>query len=292
MKKINESLKKWIKKGFDLLPLSDEQFVKVMYFYKFQRLLNIRSPQTFTEKLHWLNLSGYLEKYTTLADKYAVREYVASKIGGEYLNELYGVYTNAEEIDFDALPEKFVLKATHGSTWNILCKDKNKLDLEETKRQLMKWLGTNYYRRYRETVYKNIPPRIICEHYLEDENQNDIKDYKYFCFNGRVKIVKIEIDRFTNFTRYYYDRNWVIWPFKNDPNKSPAIMEKPKNFERMKEIAETLAEGIPFVRIDLFNIGSTILFGEMTFSPSAGYGKIRPEGWDYELGKYLDLPAN
>jgi len=283
-------LKKWIKKWFDLLPLSDEQHVKAMYFYKLRRKLNLNSPKSFNEKLHWLNLSGYLEKYSPLADKYTVREYVTSKIGSQYLNELYGVYNNVAEIDFSVLPQKFVLKATHGSNWNILCKDKNKLDLEATKRQLGKWLNTNYYRKYRETVYKNIPPKIICEHFLEDENLNDLIDYKFLCFHGRVQFIDVLFNRSTAISEIFYDRDWIICPFVTDTPNNPVNLGKSKNFEKMKEIAEILAEGIPFVRIDLYNVNSTILFGEMTFLPMGGYEKFHPNEWDYKLGTYLDLP--
>jgi hypothetical protein len=239
-----------IKKCFDLLPLNDRQYVKTKYFIKNQRFLNLKSPKTFNEKLHWLNLSGYWNKYASLADKYAVREYVTTKIGSQYLNELYGVYNNEAEIDFRVLPQKFVLKATHGSGWNILCKDKSKLDIEATRRQCGKWLNMNFYRLHRETIYKNIPPRIICERYLEYVDKRNLIDYKFLCFHGRVQFINVIFDRFTNLTGNYYDRDWIICPFRDDPY-SPEILNKPKNFERMKEIAETLAEGQPFVRVDL-----------------------------------------
>lgn len=291
MMKKNHTLKKWAKKWFDSLPLSDEQYVRAMYFYKFQRLLNLNPPRTFYEKLHWLNLSDYLEKYTSLADKYTVREFVTSKVGSQYLIELYGVYNNEAEINFGVLPRKFVLKATHGSGWNIFCKDKNKLDEEAAKIQLREWLNKNYYRKYRERIYKNISPRIICERFMEDENQNDLIEYDFFCFHGCVQFIIVDLDRLTAHTSYFYDKDWNIWPLREDPY-NPKILEKPKNFERMKEIAEALAEGIPFVRIDLYDVNTTIYFGEMTFTPNAGYGKNRPVGWDYKLGTYLNLPVN
>ena len=288
-------LKKWIKKWFDSLPLSDEQHIRAMYLYKFQRLLNLTTPRTFNEKIHWLNLSGYLEKYTSLVDKYAVREYVSSRIGSQYLNELYGVYNNEAEIDFGVLPHKFILKATHGSNWNIFCEDKNKLDLEATRRQLGEWLKTNYYTKYRETPYKNIPPKIICERLLEGENQDYVTYYKFLSFNGRVQFIRVVYNWFAEGTDYsagiYHYKDWGICPFRDNPF-STEILEKPKNLEEMKEIAEALADRIPFVRVDLFNVNTTILFGEMTFTPNAGFGKIRPPEWDYILGTYLNLPVD
>jgi len=292
MKNNNSIIKKWIKGWFDCLPLTDEQYVKSMYFYKLQRLLKLNPPKTFNEKLHWLNLSGYLEKYTSLVDKYAVREYVSSRIGSQYLNELYGVYNNEAEIDFGVLPHKFILKATHGSNWNIFCEDKNKLDLEATKIQLREWLNIDFYRRYRERIYKNIPPRIICERFLEDEDHNDLIDYKFFCFHGRVQFIDVLFDRSTDMSEIFYDRDWIICPFVTDTPNNPVNMEKPENFDKMKEIAEILAEGIPFVRIDLYNVNTKIFFGEMTFTPSGGYEKFHPYECDYKLGTYLNLPVN
>lgn len=285
-------LKKLIKKWFDSLPLSDEQYAKVRYFYTFHQVLNLNAPKTFNEKIHWLNLSGHLLKYTSLADKYAVREYVSKKIGNQYLNELYGLYNHETDIDFSKLPQKFVLKTTHGSHWNILCKDKSRLDENAIIGQLRKWLNMNFYKTHRETVYKNIPPRIICEKYIQDENQNIPIDYKYLCFNGQVQFMNIIFDRFTNLNGSYYDRDWKICPFNEYHITDHEIIKKPKNFEKMKEIAEALAEGIPFVRVDLYDVNSNILFGEMTFIPDAGYTKYQPSEWDNILGTYLNLPVN
>lgn len=238
-----------------------------------------------------MNLFGNLEKYSNLADKYAVREYVARKLGDEYLKELFGVFDDEKDIDFSQLPQKFVIKATHGCNWNILCENKDKLDADAARKLLGQWLKSNYYKVEREIIYKNIPPRLICEFYLEDKNNGALFEYNLFCFNGIVKYIIVDLDRSSENTSYFFDRNWVNWPLKG--NSVPSeIIEKPFNLEKMITAAETLAEGIPFTRIDLFNVNKKIIFGEMTFTPNAGFAKNRPDGWDFELGTHFDLPVN
>jgi hypothetical protein len=235
-------------------------------------------------------LFGSYEKLFSLVDKYAVREYVTSRIGSQYLNELYGVFDHEFEIDFNALPKKFVLKATHGSGWNILCKDKSQFDGEAARKQLKKWLGTNYYRVCREPNYKNVPPRIICERFLEDDEQKSLLDYKFFCFNGHVQFVQVDFDRFTNHTRNMYDRNWDLCPFTFLYPNNPLKLVRPENYEEMIEVAEELAGEIPFVRVDLYNVTTKIVFGELTFTPESGFGSFNPTDGDTKLGMHLRLP--
>ena len=283
-------LKKRLREWLCYLPLSDRQYTEVVYRHYFQRPLRLNPPVTFTEKIQWLKLFGSGEKLSSLVDKYAVREYVTSRVGAQYLNKLYGVYTHEFEIDFDSLPEKFVLKATHGSGWNIFCRDKRQFDSKAARRQLRKWLGMNYYRACREPNYKHVPPRIVCEHFLEDEKQKSLLDYKFFCFHGRVQIVQVDFDRFTNHTRNMYDRDWALCPFMFLYPNNPLKLKRPENFEKMIEVAEALADGIPFVRVDLYNVASEILFGELTFTPGSGLEPFSPVEWDYRVGAYLQLP--
>lgn len=282
--------KEFLNKCFCSLPLGDKLFNEVMYRHYFKKPLHLDQPVAFTEKIQWMKTYGSNDTYSTLVDKYAVRGYVVSKVGSGYLNELYGVFKDVSEIDFHTLPNKFVLKATHGSGWNILCPDKNQLDLEATRRQLRHWLRTNFYRISREPNYKNIPPRIICERFLAEEGNIGLLDFKFFCFHGHVKVVQVDFDRFTNHTRNMYDRNWNLYPFTFIyPNNSRHLPE-PKNLREMIEVSETLAGEMPLVRVDLYNVASRILFGELTFTPESGFGRFKPEEWDYTLGVYLQLP--
>lgn len=281
-----ERLEQWI----SYLPLSDRQFNELMYLRLFRRPLHLDPPVTFNEKIQWLKLFGSKANYTSLVDKYEVRKYVASKIGSKYLNELYGVFNHEFEINFDELPQSFVLKATHGSGWNIFCRDKSQFDAEAARRRLRKWLKMNFYRVGREPNYKKVPPRIICERFLEDEKQKRLLDYKFFCFQGHVQFIQVDFDRYVNHTRNMYDRNWALCPFTFLYPNNPFKLERPENLETMMEVAEALAGEIPFIRVDLYNANSLILFGELSFTPESGFGTFRPAEWDFRLGTYLQLP--
>jgi hypothetical protein len=283
-----ELLRQWL----SYLPLSDRQFYEVMYFRHFHRRLRLDPPVTFNEKIQWLKLHDRDPIYTTLADKYAVRDYVASRIGTGYLNGLYGVFDHEYDIDFQALPDTFVLKATHGSGWNIFCRDKSQFDFEAAGRRLRKWLATNFYRVGRDPQYRAIPPKVICEHLLADDERETLLDYKFFCFGGRVKLVQVDFDRYTNHTRNMYDRDWVQLPFDFNYPCVRLTLNRPRNLQTMVDVAETLAGEMPFVRVDLYDVGSRILFGELTFTPESGYGAFEPPVWDYVLGSYIDLPRS
>ena len=293
MAKKQKFLNKYIRDFFSYLPISDALYVKLKYFYIFHRFIDLKNPKAFNEKIQWMNLNGYFEKYSALSDKYAVREYIAKKVGRQYLNKLYGVYDHASEIDYETLPQEFVLKVTHGSHWNILCKDKDALDKKAARKQLDKWLNQSYYRLYRESVYRHIKPRIICERFIKGENNESLIDSKFLCFNGRVQYISITINYFSDLPMYagiYYDRNWERCPF-TDSHSNPIDIEKPRHLKKMIEVAEKLAEGIPFVRVDLYDLKSSFFCGELTFSPDAGFGELHPPEWNYKLGQLLDLPA-
>ena len=282
-------VKKFLRRWVLALPWSDRQFNELTYWHNFGRPLHLNPPVTFNEKIQWLKLYGSTEMCTSLVDKFAVREYVALRIGSQYLNELYGLFDHETDIDFDSLPQKFVLKATHGSGWNILCRDKSQFDVDDARKRLKKWLESNFYRVSRELNYKKIPPRIICERFLEDENKN-LLDYKFFCFDGRVEVIQMDFDRYMDHTRNMYDRNWDLCPFIFIYPNNSLKLKRPENLEKMIEIAETLAGEMPFVRVDLYNLSSKIYFGEMTFTPESGLGKFEPAEWDYKLGTYLPIP--
>jgi len=271
------------------LPLTDFQNISLRHLYRLGRLPDLKNPKTFNEKILWLNLFSEIEKYSMLADKYAVREFVNEKIGTKYLKKILGVYRRVDDIQFEDLPDNCVLKATHGSGMLVFCRDKKFENQDTVKKEMKEWLKTDYYKLYRERVYKDIPPGIICEELIEDKNLNGIIEYKFLCFNGRVKIINV-VFFYDIYAEDYYDREWNFLPF-SDFRHGPTRIEKPKEFEEMVRISETLAKDIPFVRVDLMLANSKIYFGEMTFSPAAGFGKFIPKEWDSILGSYLELPA-
>ncbi len=271
---------------------TDKQYYQIRYFITFKRRLNLRAPDTLMAKIIWQNLYDRAPIYTKLVDKFAVREYVAAKIGGQYLNTLYGVYENVEAIDFENLPASFVLKGTHGADMILICRDKSQFDIANAKQTVNNWLKTNFYELWGEHAYKNVPPRIICEQYLENENESAVVDYKFHCFHGEPKHIQIDRDRFINHTLNFYDYDWNRLPFGLWYPQSDEDLPKPKNLEVMVELARTLSKEFKFVRVDFYNVDGKIYFGEMTFYPCNGFGVFYPEEKDFEFGSWLDLKIN
>jgi hypothetical protein len=288
MKQKKHAVKGFLRDCFCALPMSDKWFNEILFRRYLKQPLHLDPPITFNEKIQWLKLFRSSPFYASLVDKYTVRNYVQSKVGAKYLNEIYGVFSSATDIDFNKLPEKFALKATHGSGWNIFCSDKSLLDMASTRTQLQKWLNMNFYRFSREPNYRAIPPRILCEHFLESDESFGLLDFKFFCFHGHVEVIQVDFDRYTNHTRNMYDREWSLYPFTYIYANHATGIKRPENLDEMIQTAETLAGKIPFVRVDLYNLKSRILFGEMTFTPESGFGIIRPVEWDFRLGAYLD----
>lgn len=266
----------------------DLAFGKKRFKEVFNRDLNIINPKSLNEKIQWLKLFDRKKNYTTLADKYSVRAYVEQRFNSEILNEVYGVYSSFEEIDFQKLPNSFVIKATHGSGWNIICESKEDIDLDSIKKQINEWLSDNYYNAGREYVYKDIKPRIIIEKYL-NFNGESLNDYKFFCFNGNPQFIQVDIDRFTNHTRNLYDTSWQKIPCQLHYLDTQKIIVKPNNLLKMIEIASKLSKGIKFCRVDLYDIGEQVIFGEITFYPGNGLEKFNPEEYDFKFGEYLKL---
>ena len=256
--------------------------------------LNLAHPQTFNEKLQWLKLNDRQSVYTRMADKFAARAFVAERIGERYLIPLLGVWDDPEDIDFDTLPNKFVLKCNHNSGLGMcICKDKASLDIKQTKAALARGLRENYYLRGREWPYRDISRKIVAENFIEDAN-GDLNDYKLFCFNGKVAFFKIDFDRFTDHHANYYDIHGKLLPFGEVI--CPPVPERnlpiPDNLEKMISIAETLAQGCPFLRVDLYNVNGAVYFGEMTFFPASGMGKFTSPEWDRRMGSWIELPPN
>ena len=255
--------------------------------------LNLDNPKTFNEKLQWLKLHNRKLIYTKMVDKVDAKEYVANIIGEEYIIPTLGVFDNVDDIDFEALPNQFVLKCTHDSGGIVVCDDKSQLNIEEAKRKLRRGLKMNYYHQNREWPYLNVKPRIIAEQYMVDESGYELKDYKFFCFDGKVELLFIATDRGskTEETKFdFFDADFNHLPFTNGhPNATRAIA-KPKGFEKMKEIAAKLSKDHPHLRVDLYDINGKIYFGELTFYHWSGMTPFVPIEWDYKLGEMIKLP--
>ena len=256
--------------------------------------LNLDNPQTFNEKMQWLKL--YYHRHpnpllTQCADKVGVREYVKEKIGEEYLVPCLGVWNNPDDIDFDKLPNQFVLKVNWGSGQNIIVKDKSKLNIKKAKEKLRNWMKpeSNHYYSFFEWGYKNIKPKIIAEKYIEQMDGN-LLDYKFFCFNGQPMYCQIDVDRFTNHTRCFYDMNYKKQDFTILYPLYQKEISKSKKFSEMVETAKILSDGFVNVRVDFFAIDNNIYVGEMTFFPGAGNEKFNPVEWDKKFGDLLILP--
>ncbi len=272
---------------------SDKKFLQIKFRLEMGQKLNLDNPKTFNEKLQWLKLYNRKPEYTTMVDKYAVKEYVANIIGKEHIIPTLGIWNSVDEIDWDTLPNQFVLKTTHGGGGGgvVICKDKATFDKRKARKTLQKSLDNDIYWNYREWPYKDVPKRIIAEKFMIDESGTELKDYKFFCFNGNVKCFKIDFDRFTGHKANYYSKKAELLPFGEEccmPDFNRHF-EIPKNFEKMLSLAENLSQNIPFIRIDFYNCDGKIFFGEMTFFPAAGMGKFVPEEWDYNLGEWLKL---
>lgn len=271
--------------------VSDKVFLDWLYRAVFGKRIDWENPQTFNEKLQWLKLNDRNPLYTLLVDKCEVKHYVADKIGAQYVIRTLGVWEHFDNIDFSALPNQFVLKCTHDSGGLVICQDKSKLDVIAAKEKLEKSLKTNFYWSSREWPYKNVKPRIIAEQYMVDESGYELKDYKFFVFNGRVELVFVATGRTTRKEPFFdfYNREFKYLKIKNEhPNAGPVV-EKPENFEEMIALAEKLSEGIPHCRVDFYSICGKPYFGEMTFYHWSGFSHFEPEEWNLKLGSYIDL---
>lgn len=274
----------------DFIP--DKFMIKIQYWIKTGRKLNLSNPRRFTEKLQWYKLNHRDPLMTKCADKYGVREYIISKGYGEILVPLYGVYNRVEDIDFEKFPDKFVLKTTNGSRTNLLCEDKDKLNIDDTKGVLKKWLIKRTSKAGREWPYYNIKPRIICEQFLDKDKNNDLVDYKFVCFAGNVACVFVNAERYSDDVMRFgiYDKNFKHLPYtRKGLRNTDDTINKPINYDKMVEIAETLSKDFPHVRVDLYNIDGKIYFGEMTFFHGSGYINFEPDEFDFILGEQFKI---
>ena len=273
--------------------INDEKAVKKFYQKKFGKELNLDNPKTFNEKVNWYKINGRNPLMEICADKVAVREYIAEKGYSEYLNEVYGVYDSVEDIDLNSLPESFVIKAAHGSNMNYVVKDKSSFDWKHAKRMMKSWLKQDIYWSGREWVYKNMPKRIIIEKYLEDKETGELRDYKFYCFDGYVNSLLVATNRQSKTNELcfdYFDSNYNHLDLTNHwhPN-AKNVPQKPKQFELMKASAQELSKGFPEVRVDFYEVNGKIYFGEFTFFDAGGCLLIHPDDWDKEWGDLIKL---
>ena len=270
--------------------LPDRTYLKLVYLSETGRILNLDNPQTYNEKLQWLKLYDRRPEYSIYADKYAVRSYIAETIGEQYLIPLLGVYNSVEEIDWGSLPDKFVLKCTHGSGSNIICSDKSKLNVEEAKKKLRKWMKHSWYWFGREWPYRNVIPRIICEQFIETDDGKAPIDYKVMCSNGEPKLIQVHIDRYGDtYTMDFYDINWEKTSICQGVPISKKTLEKPKNFHLMLNFARMLTKDMPYARIDFYEQNEVLYFGEITLYPTSGFALFENDNHDVDLGSWIYL---
>ena len=277
--------------------LSDSLYLKLLYYFQTGKKLNIKHPKTFNEKLQWLKLYDRKPEYTTMVDKYAVKEYVANIIGQEYVIPTLGVWDRPEDIAWDELPRQFVLKTTHGggSKGVIICKDKETFDKEKAIVSLDKAMKRNLYQRFREWPYKDVPKRIIAEKFMEEHDNptDDLIDFKFYCFSGEPTYCQVIKDRRKKETIDFFDMEWKHQDFiglNSNAVYADVLLKKPTRFAEMKSIAKLLSRAIPFARIDLYEINGLVYFSEITFFPRSGFGRFSPQLYDDVLGDKIILP--
>lgn len=266
-------------------------YLKLEFWLITGHKLNLENPQTFNEKIQWLKLYNKNPEYTKMADKFAVKEYVSHIIWKEHIIPTLWVWDKFDDIDFNKLPTQFVLKCTHDSWSFVICRDKKTFDKNMAKKILQFGLNHNYYYKYKERVYKDIPPRIIAEKYLVDEKWVDLKDYKVFCFNGEPKAIQVDLDRFLNhkINIYDLDRNLLPFEFSCSSDKHHRV-EKPNQLDKMLKLAKDLSNNIPHVRVDFYLLNDKIYFWELTFYHWAWIEKFNPDNWNLKFWSWIKLP--
>lgn len=282
--------------GYDMLwkhpdRMSDRWYLKSLWKRTFGYELDLNHPRTFNEKLQWLKLYDRNPLYVTLVDKYRVKQWVAERIGEQYVIPTLAVYNSVDEIDLDSLPDKFVLKCNHDSGNVVICKDKSTFDLQAAKQKLAVALKYDYYLQWREWPYKNVEKCIFAEEYLEEFLETGGADYKFFCFDGVVKAMFVATERFSDEVKFdFFDSDFNHLDLYQLHPMSGKTIPKPKGFEEMKEIAASLSKGFPHIRIDLYETKGGIYFGEFTFFHHAGFEPFHPDRWDLIFGEWLTLP--
>ena len=270
----------------------DEEYLKRLYKLYMNKDLDIQNPQTYTEKLQWLKLYDHRPEYTQMVDKAGAKDLVAEKVGMQYIIPTLGIWESFDEIDFDNLPNQFVLKCTHDSGSIVICKDKNSFDQKAARKKIENGLKRELFLRFREWPYKNVKPRIIAEAYMEDEEDAELRDYKFFTFGGVPKVLYITQGRGKDQPTVadFFDMDFNHLPFTIDHDMAEELPHPPKNFEEMKRLAGILSQGTPQLRVDFYEVNGKIYFGEMTFFHCSGFDGFHPEEWDKTFGDWVVLP--
>lgn len=274
--------------------MPDDIYLKRRYLIKTGNSLNLDNPKTFNEKLQWLKLYDRKSEYTVMVDKYEVKKYVADIIGEEYIIPTFGVWNKFDEIDFNILPNQFVLKCTHDSGGLIICKDKKTFNKNAARQKIERSLKHNYYWTSREWPYKDVKPRIIAEKYMEDIKTSELRDYKFFCFDGVAKALFIATDRQKQGEEVkfdFFDMDFKHLDLRQGHPNAKICPEKPETFDKMRELAEKLSKGIPQLRVDFYEVNGKVYFGELTFSHFGGMVSFEPKKWDTILGNWIELPT-
>ena len=277
--------------------------IKLLWWAKTGRRLNLSNPSGFNEKLQWLKAFDHCPEYSDYVDKVRVRDYVKKTVGEKYLVPLLGLWDNPEQICFDSLPDQFVLKCNHNSGAGMcICRDKSRINVRNVRDELRKGLNKKNYYESREWPYKNVVPKILCEPLIIDHDPKNttgtLIDYKFYCFNGEPKFLYVGTDDISSGAKgelklSFFDLDWKTPPFyRADHRPISIIVEKPERFDEMISVAKELSKGIPFVRIDLYWVNKQVYFSEMTFFPGGGYGFFSPKEWEEELGSWISLPIS
>lgn len=279
--------RKVIWKALEYLP--DKPFLSLLFKRRLGYAMDWKNPQSFNQKLQWMKLYDENPLYSTYADKVEVRNFVVATIGEQYLIPCLGVYDKAEDINYDLLPDRFVLKCNHGAKYNVICKDKSKLDILATNTAINKWLKDKFWRQKREYHYRAIKPRILCEQYMEDAETSGLNDYKVFMIAGEPYMIQVDLDRFGEHQRNIYDADWHLLDVEISFPKGPDV-PRPVVLDEMVDCAKKLADGFAEVRVDFYVINGKLYFGEMTFFSGAGFSRYKPREFEFEMGKKLKLP--
>lgn len=272
--------------------MPDRIYLKLLFEARTGKKLNLDNPQTFNEKLQWLKLYNRKPEYTQMVDKCEAKKHVAERIGDEYIIPTLGVWDRFDQIDFDALPDRFVLKCTHDSGGLIICRDKATLDKKKAKAKIERSLKKNYYWASREWPYKNVRPRIIAEQYVEDNFGTDsLPVYKIMTFGGVPKIIQtIQNDKMPNESIDYFDADWNLLDLRQNYPNSEKPFDRPEKLEEMLSLAKTLSQGLPFLRVDFYQVKGKVYFSEYTFYSDTGLATFDPPEWDETLGEWIQLP--
>lgn len=270
--------------------LPDSVYLRLKFLQRTGRILSLNKPVTYNEKLQWIKLYDRKPIYTQMVDKYAVKGFVSERIGEEYIIPTLGVWDRFDDIDYDKLPDQFVLKCTHDSGGLFICRDKSAFDIQAAKKKIEGSMSNNYFWHGREWPYKNVKHKIIAEKYMEDTETRELRDYKIYTFEGKARLCMIIQNRGIDTRADYFDKefNWLElkWGYEHADVKPP----KPRNYEKMFELAEALCKGTHELRVDFYEVDGKLYFGELTFFDGSGFDVVEPHDWDVKLGSWIDIP--